>query len=514
MTDCSEGHGLKECPTNLDPSFDRTPPRNYKCHFCGKAGNHYGPFCPDHPDPNSIGGQRRRNGNAVFRPNLQGPYRPGPPKRLDDALRTGKTFSPSPLPPSRDQRFKRKASRSPSPSSLAPRKKAEVRINREKKGAAGNAVKERKSRAEGRLAYHDEAFRDSLPDKRRNPSPSLSKLLDVGEAKEPVPARNKDAGRIVEAELLEQHLAEMIRTESVKTDMLLFVNGVERLPPYHPSLPALFRGREVVWVNEPLNKTRPCATDYFPFLVEEEPVEIVDDEMGPEVVVIEDDDDDDDSDCVLIDDIRAAGPATGLMELSFPTRAVNGDVEMTDVEQPPTDRACADGADLKMLQKSLLPARMEEGDSENVIAESAAVNELDVELSAMFAAAQTLRIEEPASNEAKLENVEARAIAMPTFDGSAPDGAVEMATPPPMDGEPGTFAETRVIPVDSSPWKTVGVQPSVCLPPRPVGSPRIGAESMPVVVEKPRAVPDESAAEDADDSEMAGVERPPAPESA
>lgn len=45
------GHFLHDCPTNLDPFFDRAPVGGYKCMICGKIKAHLTSLCPENTDP-------------------------------------------------------------------------------------------------------------------------------------------------------------------------------------------------------------------------------------------------------------------------------------------------------------------------------------------------------------------------------------------------------------------------------------------------------------------------------
>lgn len=39
-------HAFRDCPTNIDPKFDKPPPGHYKCCACGATGDHYSTLCP------------------------------------------------------------------------------------------------------------------------------------------------------------------------------------------------------------------------------------------------------------------------------------------------------------------------------------------------------------------------------------------------------------------------------------------------------------------------------------
>ncbi|KAK1762230.1 hypothetical protein QBC33DRAFT_563938 [Phialemonium atrogriseum] len=59
---CNEkgDHLLKDCPTNLDPSYDTVPPRSYICTVCNATGAHWNLFCPENKGYNSIAQRRKR----------------------------------------------------------------------------------------------------------------------------------------------------------------------------------------------------------------------------------------------------------------------------------------------------------------------------------------------------------------------------------------------------------------------------------------------------------------------
>ncbi|EAA33424.1 hypothetical protein GE21DRAFT_6212 [Neurospora crassa] len=54
------GHYHMQCPTNLDPSFDKSPPNEYKCNFCNRYGDHYATVCKRNMNPTSLTQQRKR----------------------------------------------------------------------------------------------------------------------------------------------------------------------------------------------------------------------------------------------------------------------------------------------------------------------------------------------------------------------------------------------------------------------------------------------------------------------
>lgn len=58
-------HLLKDCPTNLDPSYDTVPPRTYICTVCNATGAHWNLFCPENKGYNSIAQRRKRASRAA-----------------------------------------------------------------------------------------------------------------------------------------------------------------------------------------------------------------------------------------------------------------------------------------------------------------------------------------------------------------------------------------------------------------------------------------------------------------
>jgi hypothetical protein len=235
---------LKECPTNLDPAFDRTPPKNYKCHFCKKVGDHYGPMCPRHPQPDSIARQRREHAKALARADggrsvdhkdrvrlaRAEQYRNERPSRLDSPAR-GKDRSSSPtresrrhrhgdkyrpenkyrpedefsrlsLSASRRQQGKRRASRSPSPHKAVSRKKSVAWVDdnvgdRHPKTRTffDDPASQRSGQWEGRLSYDDGVDEDvpkTRPIKKRVAFSPVVEKIDVEEPKTTVSGKDED----------------------------------------------------------------------------------------------------------------------------------------------------------------------------------------------------------------------------------------------------------------------------------------------------------------------------------
>ncbi|KAJ1333389.1 Zinc knuckle [Microdochium nivale] len=72
------GHWLQQCPTNLDPSYDVPPYRDYRCDICGARGVHFVILCPRNRDPASLTRQRqnmidRLGADAAY--SMLGPHR-------------------------------------------------------------------------------------------------------------------------------------------------------------------------------------------------------------------------------------------------------------------------------------------------------------------------------------------------------------------------------------------------------------------------------------------------------
>ncbi|KAJ8071405.1 hypothetical protein OCU04_001726 [Sclerotinia nivalis] len=59
------GHLVKQCPTNMDPAFDKQPPETYQCSICNKFGNHWYSLCPKNTKEDSITQKRLAAGIEV-----------------------------------------------------------------------------------------------------------------------------------------------------------------------------------------------------------------------------------------------------------------------------------------------------------------------------------------------------------------------------------------------------------------------------------------------------------------
>ncbi|CAD6443618.1 10405ab4-90d1-442c-bdaa-8729e8758e8b [Sclerotinia trifoliorum] len=59
------GHLVKQCPTNMDPAFDKQPPETYQCLICNKFGEHWYSLCPRNTKEDSITQKRLAAGIDV-----------------------------------------------------------------------------------------------------------------------------------------------------------------------------------------------------------------------------------------------------------------------------------------------------------------------------------------------------------------------------------------------------------------------------------------------------------------
>jgi hypothetical protein len=148
----------------------------------------------------------------------------------------------------------------------------------------------RKDEKEGRLSYDDEVDGDaplSPPAPQTVHSPSVE-MMEVDRPETSVSKTTKESAPAVKDQSLEHAARDMIRVESVKTDLLLLFNGVEHLPHLSPFLNQLFRGQESIWGKKTLQKTRPSSTDFFEILSEDEDNKSTDSEMVDETGAVED----------------------------------------------------------------------------------------------------------------------------------------------------------------------------------------------------------------------------------
>jgi hypothetical protein len=306
----------------------------------------------------------------------------------------------------------------------------------------GDILEKRKNREEGRLSYDDEGYSDVSPlhvATRTVRVPDIERM-EIDTLEKPVSAKSKDLSGFIDRRLFELDLMEMIETESVKTDLILFINGAERMAPGAQILAGLFKGQEGVGVNERLRKTRPCPTDYFHFLVEDQEVEMVDCEMVAEAKAAADKE----TSCVF-GGKEAIGWATMLAESALTSTMEEGDAEMTDVADSAVVIVSSDEEDVVML----------EGGS--------------------------FKIEEHVSHEMKTEDFGVEPIAMPTKDGSCNKDVEQAASPAGMAGKPGGISKP------SSVCKAVDVDLTVSSPLRPINGTAMEVEELLQVSESPPA---------------------------
>ncbi|KAL2024007.1 hypothetical protein VTK56DRAFT_242 [Thermocarpiscus australiensis] len=315
------GHFLQECPTSLDPAFDRPPPFDYICRICKKFGDHYVTFCPRNRDPASLIQQRRRlakdnsqTGESRLmearddyrvdrwarsqssrlspfdelprgRGRLRSPARSAGGKRQGDDFRPGyKSASRRSISP-RDNPSKRKALRSLSPGEAPMRKKKQPLEGdehpkedpRKKKVTfADDLVAEITNREEGRLSYYDE-YDGNVPEAPFSRSPSSEKM-DIDGSVAPVFGTRGETDHAEESQLFQDELAEMIKSESTKEDLILLINGIERLPICHVFVARLFKGREEnIWFNDTITTSRASSLNFIDLPVEDE-------EEGPDSI--------------------------------------------------------------------------------------------------------------------------------------------------------------------------------------------------------------------------------------
>ncbi|KAI9645568.1 hypothetical protein NHQ30_006310 [Ciborinia camelliae] len=78
------GHSVKQCPTNMDPAFDKTPPESYQCSICNKFGKHWYSLCPKNTREDSITQRRLAAGIQVPTQQRSLDKRDGYRPKLDD----------------------------------------------------------------------------------------------------------------------------------------------------------------------------------------------------------------------------------------------------------------------------------------------------------------------------------------------------------------------------------------------------------------------------------------------
>ncbi|KAL2267773.1 hypothetical protein VTJ83DRAFT_5050 [Remersonia thermophila] len=263
------GHGVYDCPTNINPKFDLKPSKGYKCPCCRKTGDHFVRFCPRNPDPKSIGYLRRRraaSGEAARRSKRS---RAGVGKPLDhdgwDRYRPADWLARLSI---EDKRPKRKATRSPSPRRAKPKHPWP--------STTGHLRASTDAR-EGRLSCEDERSDNasggsSVASQRRSSTPSRFgsrsvERMDLGNESENTSLLDVDHASTCGAEQQQRWEAEvlgMILEESGKTDLLLVAEGVECVRAPTPALLQLFKNQSPLWVNKKtVVRRRCCAVDFI-----------------------------------------------------------------------------------------------------------------------------------------------------------------------------------------------------------------------------------------------------------
>lgn len=274
----------------MDPSFDWKPPKSYVCYLCKKKGQHHVSVCPLNLDPGSITQQRlrqkakpdvlgeaRRNNRQVrYHGDRWAPPRsrsPSPDRKVrrrrgNDTLRSLERFSQAELSPARHSR-KRPPSRSPSPRRINSRRMGdlatkEVGASTSKKIPRSELIWRRKDPEEGRLSYEDE----EMGEVTQSPSVKSAPGSPVSDGRDVVPLNISHKERVEDEDhneyqrLWESAVLQMIREESVKTD-LLHMNRIEDPPFAHLFGGSPFLNKENVVVNSTVNNTRPSSADFY-----------------------------------------------------------------------------------------------------------------------------------------------------------------------------------------------------------------------------------------------------------
>lgn len=83
-----------QCPTNLDPSFDKSPPNDYKCNLCNKCGDHYATVCKKNMNPTSLNQQRKWHARHKYNSISRRDRSHSPLREPKDRCRTGRERSP------------------------------------------------------------------------------------------------------------------------------------------------------------------------------------------------------------------------------------------------------------------------------------------------------------------------------------------------------------------------------------------------------------------------------------
>lgn len=454
--------------------FDMLPPRTYLCHFCDAVGLHFGLFCPQHPDPDSISHQRERHQKALRRRGkcTSFNFRDVPKAELVDRLLVdsdaGRGRSKSPLPETKGDQLgdyrlspaesfsrlrlscagkhqgKRKASSSPAPEKPGLRKKHQTQAHKGiKKGRVlsfpDDVLSKRKDREEGRLSYDDEVYGEDLPSpvaKRTVRLPEAEMTDTAHEPEKAVSVTKTDLGGFIECRLFELDLMEMIQVESTKTDLIFFIDGVERMPPCDSFLVKLFKGQRGIGVNERFKKIRPCPTDYFQYLVTGEEAEMIDCEMAAE------------------EKAAAAGKGTSG---AFDGKEAVGSVMM---HEEPALTVDTKDADAEMADAAASAVIIISSDEEDAVMLEAGSPKFEESLP-------------------RMGDFEAGATAAPATDGSGTKGV-------PQKAPPGALAETPDGGFKSySICKAAHVDLTVSSPPRPTDGTTMEVEASPQASESP-----------------------------
>ncbi|KAK4238624.1 hypothetical protein C8A03DRAFT_14903 [Achaetomium macrosporum] len=458
------GHFLEYCPTNLDPAFDRKPTKDYKCLNCGEVGDHFRRLCPMDRRPDSIAEQRRRLKERVGVVEEKGSFRHDSAVRsrddrdsgFDDPTR-GRARSTSPAgevrkgargdsyrPESDFSRLRlssfchqlctRKASRSPLHEDLTSRDesrehgyRATKKGHRRKASFLDDLANKAKARREGRLSYDEEVDEIERPASlaKRTAWSQSTEEMEVDRPKTPAFEKRRDADYAAEgeAELFASDLLDMIRAESVKTDRLLLINGLEHPGPYNPLLVKLFSGKQSVWVNENLNMTRPCSSDFLDLPLEsKQQVEIIDFEM-------------------------AGDSAMMLVEPGCPVGTKEEDAILVDTE--PT----------------------------------VAVDFCSIATESMTVATGSLHVKNDPSNRAKPGQMGVEPVPTPINDGSLPEGDVQESTPVAGKNNPEKIAGNSTSSATSAAPEAVDVDDTEFSPTQPADDKSTAVELMHAAVE-------------------------------
>ncbi|KAL2261267.1 hypothetical protein VTK26DRAFT_4507 [Humicola hyalothermophila] len=304
-----EGHLIQECPTNLIPEFDRKPPKNYKCKICRKTADHYCQLCPKNKDPDSVTQRRRRameslRGGREHSPPDHGRNRHSGSSPLrswdrwpnpfhDQSRARSRSRSPDYRTRSRrldglsireyhtDGMRTRYRDRFPGPETSSELNYDDVvpvenkdrtldpkaQTKGSKKVVFANGFVNSRGKQEGRLSYYDEYDEEVSMAEVKGRTGRLSRDDGIDGDSVEAPDLVPDSA----AEDFQDALREMIVTESAKADLLVFVDGVERITK-NGAVTELFGGREGIFANPKASRlsNRPCFADLSGFSAEEE----------------------------------------------------------------------------------------------------------------------------------------------------------------------------------------------------------------------------------------------------